>query len=77
MTEVAATITKGPVGKLLFNWDDWVPKQYVYQLTTKLKARDITLNHDIARAIGEFGKAMGLAGAKATLQHIIEFIQVG
>ena len=74
LSNVAAKITQETAGNLIFNMDDWIPDQSAYRLTEKLKSRNITLDHDTARAIGIFGKEMGLDNA--TGQHISEFVQV-
>ena len=76
LIEVAAKVTGSLSGQLLLSPEDWVPDQPVYNLTKKLRARNIVLDQDLARACGSFAKAIGLARAKVTLEHITEFVQV-
>lgn len=76
LSEIAAKVISNPSGRLLFVPEDWSPDQPVSTLTRKLKARNLTLDRDLARTCGVFGKEIGLAGTKARLDHITEFVQV-
>lgn len=76
LSKVAATVTAQPAGKLLLSREDFNPDQRVSELTNNLKARNITLNHDIARSMAVFAKAMGLDSPQTSREHIAEVVQV-
>jgi hypothetical protein len=76
LTDLAATVTAKPAGKLLLDPNDFKPEQRVSQLTDALKAKNIKLTHDVARLIATFAKGMSLHSPRAELDHISEMVQV-
>ena len=76
LSDLEAPINKGLTKDLLRNPEDWRPNQNVSKLTEALKARNITLDENLARALCSFGQAMALDTTELGPQHILEFVQV-
>lgn len=58
----------------LLNLEDFQPRISTPTIVSSIRAKNITLNTDIARAMAKISRVFGLRGSRVRLSHIADFV---